>query len=70
MVAGESGVVTEILGGRGARNRLSGLGIRQGTRITKVSGALGRGPVVVQSGGTQAAFGFGMSYKVILEVER
>ena len=70
MGTGETGTVVEFFGGRGVYNRLRALGIRHGVKITKVSGAFARGPVVLQVGGTQAALGFGMSYKVIVEVER
>ena len=68
--AGETGKVAEILGERGVYKRLQALGIRKGATIRKVSAIAGRGPVVVQIGGTQAALGFGMSYKVIVEVDR
>lgn len=70
METGEAGTVAEILGGRGIRNRLRGLGIRPGVKVTKVTAASARGPVVVQVGGTQASFGFGVSYKIVMEVER
>jgi len=70
MGTGETGTVVEFFGGRGVYNRLRALGIRHGVKITKVSGVFAGGPVVLQVGGTQAALGFGMSYKVIVEVER
>ena len=70
MDIGETGTVVEFFGGRGVYNRLRALGIRPGVKISKVSGAFARGPVVLQVGGTQAALGFGMSHKVIVEVER
>lgn len=70
MEACESGTVAEILGGKEVRNRLRGLGIRPGTKVTKVTRVSARGPVVVQVGGMQASFGFGVSYKIIVEVDR
>ena len=70
MNAGETGKVVEFLGGGGVRNRLSSIGIREEVKITRVNPSLGRGPVVIQAGGTQTALGYGMSYKVIVEVER
>ncbi len=70
METGETGTVVEFFGGRGVYNRLRALGIRRGVKIIKVSGAFARGPVVLRVGGTQAALGFGVSYKVIVEVER
>ena len=39
-------------------------------KVTKVSSSLARGPVVLQAGSTQAVLGFGISYRVIVEVER
>lgn len=70
METGESGTVAEILGGRGAHNRLRAMGIRPGVRLTKVSAASARGPAVVRVGGTQVSFGFGVSYKIVMEVDR
>lgn len=70
MKSGEAGTVAEILGGRGVRGRLQALGIRPGVEVTKVSVAFARGPVVLRTGGTQAAVGFGVSRRVIVEVDR
>lgn len=70
METGETGMVAEILGGGGVHNRLRALGVRPGVKLTKVSAAFARGPVVVQVGGTQASFGFGVSYKIVVEVDR
>ena len=69
MRAGQRGKVVEIQGGHGLVNRLSALGIRPGKRITKVSSMLMRGPVTIQSGNLQVAVGFGMSKKIIVEVD-
>jgi len=70
MNAGETGKVVELIGGWAMQNRLSSMGIRPGVEITRVNPALGRGPVVINAGGTQTALGFGMSYKIIVEVEK
>ena len=70
METGEAGTVAEILGGREVCNRLRGLGIRPGTKVTKVTNASAHGPVVVQVGGTQVSFGFGVSYKIVMDVDR
>lgn len=70
METGETGTVAEILGGREVHNRLRALGIRPGVKITKVTAASAHGPVVVKVGGTQASFGFGVSYKIVMEVDR
>lgn len=70
MDTGESGVVVDILGGRGAFCRLQALGIRIGKKITKKSGGLLWGPVTVQVGGTHIGIGHGMASKVMVEVEK
>jgi len=66
----EKGTVIEIAGGRGMIARLQALGIREGVKLTKVSAHFARGPVVVQVGETQAAVGFGISRKILVEVDR
>ncbi|MCK4882123.1 MAG: ferrous iron transport protein A [Candidatus Omnitrophica bacterium] len=66
----ESGVVGEISGGQGLQRRLKSIGIRPGTKVTKLTAALGRGPVILQVGGAQIALGFGMSHKILIEVQR
>lgn len=70
MKTGATGKVAEILGGQEVRSRLRGLGIRAGVTVTKVSSVSRRGPVVVQVGSTQASLGFGVSYKVVVEMDR
>ncbi len=70
MMAGKKGDVVEITGGREMCNRLRALGIKNGVKVAKVSGAFGRGPVVLQVGGAQTALGFRISSRVIVEVER
>lgn len=63
----ESGVVTQIEGGREMMNRLEALGIRPGKRITKISSMFMRGPVTVQVDRSQVAIGFGMACKIFVE---
>jgi len=70
MNSGETGIVGEILGGRGVHAKLRTLGIQPGVMLMKVSAHFAGGPVVVQVGGTQGALGFGVSTKVIMEVNR
>ena len=69
MKSGQSGMVVSLAGGRNFVMRLQNLGIRPGKRITKVSGHFWCGPVTVQVGGMNAALGFGMAAKVMVEVE-
>ena len=69
MRPGQSGRVIQILGGPFLTNRLHSLGIRPGTRITKVSAMFMRGPVTLEVGRAQVAIGFGMARKILVEVE-
>ena len=69
MQAGQNGTVVRIEGGRGLVNRLSALGIRPGKRITKVSSMVMRGPVTIQLSNAQVAIGFGMTSKIIVELD-
>jgi ferrous iron transport protein A len=67
MHAGQTGKVLRVHGGRGFRKRLEVLGIRPGMKITKVSGQIMRGPVIVRIGVTQVAIGFGMARRILVE---
>ncbi len=68
MRSGDKGVITEIQGGWGLLSRLETLGIRPKVEITKISTQLARGPVTIQVGNTQAALGFGMATKVMVQL--
>ena len=68
MRSGQKGRIVEINGGAGLACKLDALGIRTGKEIKKISEQLMRGPVLLQQGHTQAALGFGMASKVLVEV--
>ncbi len=68
MKAGQWGKVIEIHGGHGMTRRLEAMGIRPGVKITKISSQIMRGPVIVKTGNTQVAIGFGMARRVLVEV--
>lgn len=68
MRSGQKGRIVEINGGYGLVRKLEALGIRTGEEITKISEQLMRGPVILQHNNTQAAVGFGMASKVLVEV--
>lgn len=68
MRPGQSGLVVEIKGGFGLINRLNGLGIFPGKRVTKISAMIARGPVTIEVDRVQIAIGFGMAKKIIVEV--
>ena len=67
MPAGQRATVVEILGGHGLISRLNALGIRPGKRITKISSAFMRGPVVIRVDRAEVAVGFGMARKIIVQ---
>jgi ferrous iron transport protein A len=67
LVPGDSGIVMDIVGGRGVMNRLCSLGIIPGKKITKINSMMMRGPVIVRVGSTEIALGFGMASKVMVK---
>jgi ferrous iron transport protein A len=69
MNAGQSGTIIHIHGGRGMRNRLESMGLRPDARITKVSAQIMQGPVIVKTGNTRIAIGFGMARRIIIEID-
>ncbi len=68
MRPGQKGRIVEINGGYGLALKLDALGIRTGKEIKKISEQLMRGPVLLQQNQTQAALGFGMASKVLVEI--
>jgi len=68
MQTGQRGKIVEINGGFGLAQKLDAMGIRVGKEITKISAQWMRGPVLLQQGNTQAAVGFGMASRVLIEV--
>jgi ferrous iron transport protein A len=70
MRTGQTGTVVGVLGGPGLIRRLDALGIRPGKKVTKLSSALFRGPVILRANSTQVAVGFGMARKIIVELDK
>lgn len=68
MRAGQTGKIVGIDGGYGLARKLDALGIRVGKKITKISAQWMRGPVLLRQDNTQAAVGFGMASKVLVEL--
>jgi ferrous iron transport protein A len=64
---GEKGLIREILGGQRITDRLNALGIRQGSRITKLTEHFWHGPVTILIGKTKVAIGYGMAKKILVE---
>jgi len=65
----EKGRIVGISGGQGLRLRLENMGIKEGSRIQKVSQQLMRGPVTIAYKNTQVSLGFGMASRIMVEVE-
>jgi len=65
---GQSAKVISIEGGRGLRQKLQNLGIREGSVVKKERGIFTFGPVIIKAGSTQIALGRGMASKVIVEI--
>lgn len=70
MRTGQTATVVAVLGGHGLVQRLDALGIKPGKKVTKLSSAPFRGPVILKANSTQVAVGFGMAKKIIVEIEK
>ncbi|HIP89323.1 MAG TPA: ferrous iron transport protein A [Thermococcus paralvinellae] len=68
MKEGERGVVIDIQGGAGARQRLLGLGITPGT-VIRVIKSSPPGPVIIGVGPSKVALGRGIADKIIVRRE-
>jgi ferrous iron transport protein A len=68
MHSGQAGKVIEIRGGEGMMMKLEAMGIRPGVGISKVSGLIMRGPVIVEAGKTRIAIGFGIARRIIVNL--
>jgi ferrous iron transport protein A len=68
MRSGQKGRIVDINGGCSLARKLDALGIRTGKEITKISEQFMKGPVLLQQDRTQAAVGFGMASKVMVEI--
>ncbi len=63
----ESGVVKNISGGHGLKSKLNNMGVRVGSKVSKISSQFARGPITIKLGGTHVAIGYGMAKKIIIE---
>lgn len=66
LAPGTSGVVYQILGGRGKIQRLIDLGLVPGTRITVVRAAAFGGPIEISVRGTNLAIGRGIASRILI----
>jgi len=69
MKPGQSGVITDILGGAGVASRLNQIGLRKGKRIKKISSVFSHGPVTVSIDNYQVAVGYGKAVRILVEVD-
>jgi len=70
MNIGQTGTVVTILGGRRLMQRLEGLGIRPGKKVTKITSSPFHGPVTLRVNNTQIAVGFGMANRIVVQLDR
>jgi len=63
------GRVIEILGGANLRDKLMNMGVYEGREVAKLSHIGLRGPVVIKTGRSILALGYGIAAKVMLERE-
>lgn len=68
MREGESGIVVDIQGGAGARQRLLGMGITPGVRVWVIKSSR-PGPIIVAVGTSRIALGRGIADKIIVRRE-
>ncbi len=67
--AGQTGRVLTVEGGAGAIRNMENIGVRPNKKIKKISQQLGRGPVIIQSGQSEIAIGYGLAQKILVETE-
>ena len=65
----ESGIIKQIQGGKRLNEKLSSLGVYINKNITKISGALLQGPVVIRIDKMEIALGRGMASKILVEIK-
>jgi len=63
----ESAIIMDILGGTSVNDRLNALGIRKGSKITKLSQHFWHGPTTILIGKSKVAIGRGMAKKILVE---
>jgi len=64
---GQRGIITTVLGGRGAIKKLADLGLTPNTEIKILKKIPYRGPIEIQSRGSNLVLGRGIASKVMVE---
>ena len=62
---GEQVRIVEFRGGKGMERRLTNMGLKRGAEVEVIKSS-GPGPLIVASGETRIALGFGMAKKIIV----
>jgi len=66
---GSNGIIMAINGGHGLVQKLDVLGIRVGKEITKINRQWMKGPVIIRSGKTEIAIGYGMAHRIMVQAK-
>lgn len=61
---GEKARVVELVGGRGFKNRMLGMGLHAGFELEMIQNAGAHGPIVISVGGSRLGIGAGMADKI------
>jgi ferrous iron transport protein A len=69
MQGAEKGIIKLIRGGKGLSAKMDSLSLYIGKEIELVSKQSKRGPVVIKTGNTQIAIGYGIAQKIIIDVK-
>jgi Fe2+ transport system protein FeoA len=64
---GQKGIITTVLGGRGAIKKLADLGLTPNTEIEILKKIPYRGPIEIQARGSNLVLGRGIASKVMVE---
>ena len=64
---GKTVKVVEINGGQQFQKKIDAIGLRIGSKITKVSAQMLNGPITIKIGSTKLALGHGMAKKIIVD---
>lgn len=63
----ESAIIKDIIGGNAVTERLNAIGIRKGSKITKLCQHFWHGPITIIIDRSKVAIGYGMAKKILVE---
>ena len=67
LIAGNTGKIIRIIGGKGFRQKLAVMGIKEGLEVRIIKSSLSGGPVVIEVERNSIAMGRGMAQKIYVE---